>query len=81
MNYTKGEWCKEGNKIKVTGSGTVAICPSPTDSEGVLEFVVNARLIAQSPRMYELLKYLAEQGWNAGVTEEAREIIAEVEKK
>ena len=46
MECTKGEWEKEGNKIKVSGRGTIAICPSPTTSEGVTEFIANAHLIA-----------------------------------
>ncbi len=46
LNCTKGKWNKEGNKIKVFGKGTVAICPSPTNAEGVLEFIANAHLIA-----------------------------------
>ena len=46
--HTKGEWEKEGNKIKVFGAGTIAICPSPTDNEGVLEFVANAHLIVSA---------------------------------
>ncbi len=58
MNYTKGEWKKEGNKIKVFGRGTIAICPSPTDDEGVFEFAANAHIIAAAPEMYEALAYL-----------------------
>ena len=64
MNYTKGEWKKEGNKIKVFGRGTIAICPSPTDDEGVLEFVANAHLIAAAPEMYEAL--LVIKSWLGG---------------
>lgn len=42
MEYTKGKWTVEGNKIKVFGKGTIAICPSPTNNEGVYEFIANA---------------------------------------
>ena len=56
MEYTKGKWVKEGNRVKVSGAGTVAICPSPTDNEGVLEFVANAKLIAAVPDYHELIK-------------------------
>jgi len=55
MEYTKGRWEKEGNKIRVYGRGTIAICPSPTDNEGVTEFVANAHLIAAAPELYEAL--------------------------
>lgn len=48
MEYTKGKWIKEGNKIKAFGKGTIAICPSPTNNEGVLEFVGNTFLIASA---------------------------------
>ena len=56
MEYTKGEWVKSGNKVCVSGSGTIAICPSPANDEGVMEFVANVHLIAAAPRMYEALK-------------------------
>jgi len=45
------------------------------------EVRANARLIAQSPKMYEVCKYLVKHGWNAGVTEMAKEVIAEIEEK
>ena len=61
MNYTKGEWKKEGNKVKVFGRGTIAICPSPTDDEGVLEFVANAHIIAAAPSHHELLKWIRDR--------------------
>ncbi|KKL11143.1 hypothetical protein LCGC14_2548800 [marine sediment metagenome] len=56
--YSKGDWKTEGNIIKVFGSGVIAKCPSPTTDDGVLEFIANAHLIAQAPRMYEWLKDL-----------------------
>ena len=56
MNYTRGEWIKEGNKIIAFGRGTIAICPSPTNNGGVLEFIANAHLIAAAPDLYEALK-------------------------
>ena len=89
MEYTKGEWIREGNKIIAFGRGTIAICPSPTTNNGVVEFIANANLIAQSPRMYGLLKRLAD--WDAGkfgkesntriieISKSASKIIAELE--
>ncbi|KKN21722.1 hypothetical protein LCGC14_0922620 [marine sediment metagenome] len=53
--YTKGKWERKGNKIEAFGKGTIAVCPSPTTDRGVLEFIANAHLIAQAPRMYEAL--------------------------
>jgi len=43
--YTEGEWKQHDNRIKVLGRGTIAICPSPTDNEGVFEFIANAERI------------------------------------
>jgi len=54
--FTKGEWKREGNKIQKIGQGTIAICPSPTNNEGVFEFIANAKLIAVAPAMYEALQ-------------------------
>ncbi len=54
--YTKEKWIQEGNKIKSPGRGTIAICPSPTTSEGVLEFIANAQLISACPDLYEACK-------------------------
>ncbi len=45
MEYTKGKWDKEGNRITLSGSGVIAICPSPTTSDGVMEFIANTNLI------------------------------------
>ena len=42
---TKGKWDKEGNRITVSGSGVIAICPSPTTSDGVMEFIANTNLV------------------------------------
>ena len=66
MNYTKGEWKKEGNKVKVFGRGIIAICPSPTDDYGVLEFVANAHLIAAAPEMYKALKRFEQIALHSG---------------
>lgn len=56
MEYTKGEWRRKGNKIEAFGKGVIAYCPSPTTSDGVLEFIANAHLIAAAPSMHEALK-------------------------
>ncbi len=45
MKYTQGEWYREGNWITVSGSGVIAICPSPVVGDGVMEFIANANLI------------------------------------
>ncbi len=42
---TEGKWEKEGNRITVSGSGVIAICPSPTTGNGVMEFIANTNLI------------------------------------
>ncbi|KKL27799.1 hypothetical protein LCGC14_2381540 [marine sediment metagenome] len=60
INYTKGQWEREGNQIKVKGSGIIAICPSPTASDGSMRFIANAQLIAKSPKLYESLKAILE---------------------
>lgn len=38
-----------------------------------------ASLISATPKLYEVCKYLAENGWNAGVTEMAREAMTKTE--
>ena len=48
INYTKGEWERNGNQVKQFGSGMIAECPSPQNS-GVMEFIANAQLIASAP--------------------------------
>ena len=58
---TQGTWEKKGNKIVVFGSGTIAICPSPTNSDGVMEFVDNAHLIAAAPKLLEACKALVKE--------------------
>ena len=86
MNYTKGKWNKEGNKIKVLGRGTIAICPSPTNDEGVLEFVANALLIAAAPELYQvcydLLAVLIDNGFtHCRAVEITRKALAKAEGK
>ena len=56
MEYTKGGWKLKGNKIEISGSGVIAVCPSPTTSDGVMDFIANAHLIAAAPAMYEALE-------------------------
>ena len=88
--YTKGKWkvvvtkykdkypsihiYREEAKEPIIGYGTgKVICEiSNTDS---LEAVANAYLIAKSPCMAELLQRLVDDGWNAGISEEAQEIL------
>ena len=55
MNYTKGEWTQEGNQINAFGRGIIAICPSPTNNKGVIDFIANANLISAAPEMYMAL--------------------------
>ena len=76
--YTKGEWKREGNKIKVLGSGTVAICPSPTTSEGVIEFVANAQLIASAPEYHRVCKLYLDDKIGSHLF---KEMIADVQAK
>ncbi len=45
---TEGKWEKEGNRITVSGSGVIAICPSPTTSDGIMEFIANTKLIVSA---------------------------------
>ena len=77
MEYTSGDWKAQGSKIEAFGRGTIAICPRPNDG-GTFEFIANAHLIAQAPRMAKLLEYLVNNGWNASVSEEAKEILATI---
>ena len=81
MEYTEGDWERQGNKVVVFGSGVIATCPSPTTDSGVLEFIANAQLIAQSPKMAGLLQRLVNDGWNAGISEEAREILSKTNRR
>ena len=55
LNYTKGEWEREGLSIKVFGAGTVAITPALGDG-GVFERVANGQLIASAPLLHRELK-------------------------
>ncbi len=42
----------------------------------------NPLAVAQNIKaMYQVCKYLTEHGWNAGVTEEAQEVLSAIEKK
>ena len=87
MNYTKGEWkvlepeiepkrliidCRwqeEGKNYHRSICRTFGYCDTKEEE------LANANLIAAAPRMARLLEHLANNGWNAGVTEEAREIL------
>jgi len=89
MEHTKGEWYYEeesglilsipdgsDNPVSIAsvGDNSEPLTPKPPS-----EIEANAHLIAQAPRMANLLKHLIGNGWNAGVTEEAREILGEAE--
>lgn len=89
MDITKGDWAHTESAFgrfntyrgKRTGARTfvtvgielnqVAEVHGDTDEEAE----ANAKLIAVAPRMAKLLEYLTTNGWNAGVSEEAREIL------
>ena len=66
MEYTKGEWKKQGNRIEVYGRGVICECPSP-QSGGVFELVANTNLIAAAPDMYEVFKVATGQLNSTGV--------------
>lgn len=63
MEYTKGNaWEKHGNKVEVFERGIICECPSPQNG-GVVEFVANAHLIAQSPRMAKWITKVSKQNF------------------
>jgi hypothetical protein len=86
MKHTLGPWrlrtaiTEQGQPLVIyppDGNLTIArICINK--GEEVME--ANARLMVQAPRMAQLLKCLVDNGWSAGITMEAREIITEIEK-
>ncbi len=89
MKHTPGPWKVHNHSNPITGNTLCIHSPkSKKNNSNVITFFkavdsedrANARLIAESPKMYEVCKYLAENGWNAGVTEMAREVIARVEE-
>ena len=53
----------------------------PTEIAEVLGSKANARLIAKSPQMIELLQRLVNDGWSASISMEAGEIVSELEGK
>lgn len=55
MEYTKGEWERDGNSIQVFQRGCICIAPKPQDG-GVLERMDNLSLIAAAPDLYEACK-------------------------
>ncbi|HUW46161.1 MAG TPA: hypothetical protein VMW50_10260 [Dehalococcoidia bacterium] len=79
MEYTKGEWIAEDNKITVYQRGIIALCPRP-NHEGVFEFQANANLIAASPDMYEAcLLFLRERSMNDPAYQAIIEALAKAE--
>ena len=78
MGYTRGDWGIQGNSIVARQRGYILELAKVTPFfQGESE--ANAHLIAAAPRMAQLLECLANEGWNAGVTEEAREILATIQ--
>ena len=74
--YTKGEWYVKDWHTRIEIRHEQRVIANLDSSDFTLaEDEANANLIAKSPRMYELLRDLVENGWNAGVSEEAEEII------
>lgn len=67
--FTKGEW-----KVTKSPFGDWVIATEDTlICREVRHF--NTNLIAASPRMARLLERLVNDGWNASISEEAREIL------
>ena len=75
MEYTKGEWKSERRELAYgvkVGDDFIATVHNSINAKA------NAQLISKAPKMYELIKYLAENGWNAGVSEDAKKIVGEL---
>ncbi len=68
MEYTEGKWW-----VEVSDDFTTVEAKSQTICTDVSN--CDAYLIAQSPRMADLLERLVKNGWNAGISEEAKEIL------
>jgi len=85
MEYTKEDWKKQGNKVIAFGRGIIAVCPSPANGNGVLEFEANAHLIAASPRLYEALgtikRTAQSSGDNVDYLKNALRVIARISKE
>ena len=83
MNYTKGEWkayrsdkdrpwlVRLKNQYGLESTIVEIVVVGKTEQEQK----ANAHLIAAAPRMAKLLEYIVNNGWNASVSEEAREIL------
>ncbi len=92
MNYTKGKWKFFKGKtdpqsrippngqsfwnIWIVGEDEKAIAQIHGDDTEVLK--ANAHLIAAAPKMAQLLERLVNDGWNTGISEEAKEILATI---
>ena len=82
MNYTDGEWTPyqlRSNNVSIcvkTEGDLVAVeIASLNTLLGYDTVVANACLIAAGPRMAQLLERLVKEGWNASISEEAKEIL------
>ena len=77
--YTNGIWEVTQIKDKVfidSPAFTIAELRQKSSlAENRQETLANANLIAAAPRMAKLLERLVNDGWNAGISEEAQEIL------
>jgi len=73
MQYTKGNWKVISAEFTEKGVAYEVIMPKQEIC------IANAHLIAQSPRMADLLERLINDGWNASISVEAVEILDAVE--
>jgi len=89
MEYTKGEWRIERDAQGACmimhptqrGKALASLTDTFSPTYGFAyqypftEREANAHLIAVAPRMAQLLEVLVNDGWNASVSEEAKEIL------
>ena len=87
MEHTKGRWGVTkwigGHGFNVfADEGFVASVPMNTGLKHTMrECQANAHLIAAAPDMAGLLLRLVNDGWNAGISEEATEILAKAKEE
>ena len=72
--YTEGGW-----KVAEKDNFDTIIRDAMDIKIARVGFSVNAKLIVSSPRMANLLERLVNDGWNASISEEAKEILQSVE--